>query len=62
MFFNKTSLNNSSPDTSINLLAGIVLDNLILCKFSKIIGISDANSGPFLRFTENCFSNAIVSH
>jgi len=62
MFFNKTSLNNTSPESSINLLAGIVLDNSILCKFSKIIGISDANSGPFLIFIENCFSSSVVSH
>ena len=40
----------------------MVLDNSKFSKFFNIVGISDANSGPFLIFIEYLSSKFLESH
>ena len=58
----KILVNSFSPEISNKLFAGILLDNSIEFKFFRVIGKSEANSGPFLIFIENFSSKLIESH
>ena len=55
-------VNSFSPESSNNLFAGIVLDNSKLSKLFRVLGKSEANSGPFLTFIEYLFSKSLESH